>query len=120
MFLGLSVVISFLNKKYIASLRGGYFILLIVLFLLYNLYPSILANIANETSKTYARSPYEAFFYGLMLVHLFIPYNVKSWHIFSSLSDSYNKAIPFKSEVLYNYLGIFSCIGFNFSLNLLI
>ena len=112
MFLGLSVVISFLNKKYIASLRGGYFILLIVLFLLYNLYPSILANIANETSKTYARSPYEAFFYGLMLVHLFIPYNVKSWHIFSSLSDSYNKAIPFKSEVLYNYLGIFSCIGF--------
>ena len=111
-FLTLSVFISLFNKRYTASIRGLLFIFLIFICLANSLLPAIINAILNGATKSAVRSPSEAFYYGLMLVHLFKPYNVTSSHIFSAISNSYDKVMPFKGEVLYNYLGILGGIGF--------
>ena len=103
--------ISLFNKRYTASIRGLLFIFLIFICLANSLLPAIINAILNGATKSAVRSPSEAFYYGLMLVHLFKPYNVTSSHIFSAISNSYDKVMPFKGEVLYNYLGILGGIG---------
>lgn len=111
-FISLCLLTSLLSKRYVAFLRGAFFLIMIAIILFSNLYPSILNSIINGTTKTSFRDPYEAFYYGLMLVHLFMPKNFGEGHIFSWLTDSYNHTALFRSEATTSYLGIIGVCGF--------
>lgn len=111
-FIVLSILIALFNKRLVACLRGLYFLFMIFVVLISNLYPSILNSILNGSTKTSARDPYEAFYYGLSLVHLFMPKTFGDFHIFSWLTQAYNHSKFFKTEAIINYLGIMGIIGF--------
>ena len=111
-FIVLSIMIALFDKRYVASMRAVFFLLMIIIVLVNNLYPSLLNNIINGSSKTSSRDPYEAFFYGLSLVHLFMPRTFGDFHIFSWLTNTYNHTMLFKNEATTSYLGIIGVIGF--------
>lgn len=119
-FIALCMLIALFNKKYTASLRGFYFLVMILLVLINNLYPSILNSIINGSTKTSLRDPYETFIYGLSLVHLFMPKTFDNFHIFSWLRESYYQTSLFKGEATYSYLGIIGVIGFLILLSVLL
>ena len=119
-FIALCLLMALFSKRYIASLRGLFFIIMILLVLVNNLYPSILNSIIHGTTKTSMRAPYEVFFYGLSLVHLFMPRTFGEFHIFSWLTQSYNNSRLFRSEATASYLGIIGIIGFLVLLSVLL
>lgn len=119
-FIVVSIFISFFKNRRLATLRGIIILLLLIAFLLSNLYPSILNSLINDASKSSSRRPFEAFYYGLMFVHLFMPKFQTGDHVFSWLVDRYKSDNFFKGEALTNYLGIIALVGFLFLIALLI
>lgn len=110
-FLVISILYAFFKDRRTAALRGIFILFILVAFLISNLYPAILNNILVGSSKASSRSAFQAFYYGLMLVHLFIPY-IKDDHVFSWLARKYLDEGFFKGEMLTSYLGIIGLIGF--------
>ena len=110
-FLVISILYALFNKRYLASKRGVAILVLLITFILSNIYPVILNNLIAGTVRASSRRPFEAFYYGLMFVHLFMPLH-HNGHIFSSLVTRYRNDSFFKGEMLTSYLGIIALIGF--------
>ena len=108
-----SIILTLLLKRYVAAIKGIVAIIAIVFCGILNLFPSIFNALVNGKNAVAAkRSAYEAFYYGMQIVHLFMPRAVSKLHPLRFLTDRYNATEGlFQNEATISYLGIIGIFG---------
>ena len=108
----LNVVLLACKKRYTACVRGMMIITLICVAGVLNLLPSILNTYLNGPNPLAAkRSPYEAYYYGLLLVQLVMPRNVLAFHPLNWVAEKYIFYGFSDSEAAVSYIGLIAIAG---------
>lgn len=108
----LSMLLALFRGRKKAFCFGVGLLFLIMLFGGVNLLPAVLYKVvAGSTGNKTVRSPYEAFFFGLMLVHMFFPQPGTIHPFLMKLRDEYFRWGFFDSEAVYNYIGLIGAAG---------
>lgn len=107
-----SMLWALFKKRYVALVKSLATLFCMIMIVFCDLLPSILYGIVNTSKIPFLRYSYDAFVYGLQLVHLFMPHRTEDWHIFSNITDAYARSGLIQSEAMFNYLGILPLVGF--------
>lgn len=110
-FLTLTIIIALIRKRYRSAAMGCIMIGLIVAAGILNLYPVLYHRlIYGKGSGASKRSPYEAFYYGLLLIHLLMPQGNPEHPLYFLTRKFYRYSLALRSPE-FAYLGVLGILG---------